>query len=409
MAVIVQKFGGTSVGSLERIEAVAEQIVKTKRQGHQVVAVLSAMSGETNRLTKLAKSIDANPSPRELDMLLASGEQVSIALLSIALIKRGFSAVSLLAHQIGLTTNNRFNKARILNVDNTRMLQELQQGHIVVVAGFQGVDDEGNVTTLGRGGSDTSAVAIATALQAKECQIFTDVDGVYTTDPRIDENAKKLSHVSFDEMLEMASSGAKVLQTRSVEFAGKHKMPLRVLSSFAAGDGTGITFEKEIDKAHPVSAITSHKDEAMIRLVGVQHGAKFRDELFSALADGDIEIDMVIQTSSSADVKAKLNINFTVHRNDYPGALQLVHSLANTFLIDEVSGDEQLVKVSAIGNGMRSHTGVAASIFSSLHHKNIEIYLISTAEIKISVLVKEQDLQLAVRTLHEKFQLNTII
>ncbi|KGJ93469.1 aspartate kinase [Thalassotalea sp. ND16A] len=409
MAVIVQKFGGTSVGSLERIEAVAEQIVKTKRQGHQVVAVLSAMSGETNRLTKLAKSIDGNPSPRELDMLLASGEQVSIALLSIALIKRGFSAVSLLAHQIGLTTNNRFNKARILNVDNTRMLQELQQGHIVVVAGFQGVDDEGNVTTLGRGGSDTSAVAIATALQAKECQIFTDVDGVYTTDPRIDDNAKKLSHISFDEMLEMASSGAKVLQTRSVEFAGKHKMPLRVLSSFAAGEGTSITFEKEIDKAHPVSAIASHKDEAMIRLVGVQHGATFRDELFSALADADIEIDMVVQTSSSADVNAKLNINFTVHRYDYSVALQLVQTLATRFHIDDVSGDKQLVKVSAIGNGMRSHTGVAASIFSSLHHKNIDIYLISTAEIKISVLVKEQDLHLAVRTLHKKFQLNTII
>lgn len=403
MAIIVQKFGGTSVGSLERIENVAEQIIKTKQQGHQVVAVLSAMSGETNRLTEFAKELDPNPSPRELDMLLASGEQVSIALLSIALIKRGHSAVSLLAHQIGLQTNNRFNKARILNVDNQRMLQELQQGHIVIVAGFQGIDNEGNITTLGRGGSDTSAVAIATALQAKECQIFTDVDGVYTTDPRIDESARKLPYVSFEEMLEMASSGAKVLQSRSVEFAGNHKMPLRVLSSFTEGNGTSITFEQQIDKSHPVSAITSHKDEAMISVSGVKHGEKFRSILLTLLAKADIEIDMLTQTAKDFD---KTNFTFTVHRNDYQQTLLLAKSLTADFSIDELDGNNKVVKVSAIGNGMRSHSGVAATLFECLLKHNIDVYLVSAAEIKISVLVKEGDLTRAVRFLHEKFKLN---
>ncbi|WNC71429.1 aspartate kinase [Thalassotalea psychrophila] len=406
MAIIVQKFGGTSVGSLERIENVAEQIIKTKRQGHQVVAVLSAMSGETNRLTELANQLDPNPSPREVDMLLASGEQVSIALLSIALIKRGFSAVSLLAHQIGLQTDNRFNKARILNVDNQRMLQELQQGHIVIVAGFQGVDHEGNITTLGRGGSDTSAVAIATALQAKECQIFTDVDGVYTTDPRIDENARKLPYVSFEEMLEMASSGAKVLQSRSVEFAGNHKMPLRVLSSFTEGEGTSITFEQQADKKHPVSAITSHKDEAMICVVGIQCGEQFRSKLLILLAKVDIEIDMLTQTAKDVD---KINFTFTVHQHDYQQAMLITKSLTAKFSVDELFGDNRVVKVSAIGNGMRSHSGVAAKLFECLLANNIDVYLVSAAEIKISVLVKEENLTRSVQVLHKKFQLNTII
>ncbi|WNC69442.1 aspartate kinase [Thalassotalea nanhaiensis] len=406
MAVIVQKFGGTSVGSLERIEHVAQQIIKTKQQGHQVVAVLSAMSGETNRLTDLAVKLDPNPSARELDMLLASGEQVSIALLSIALIKRGYSAVSLLAHQIGMQTDNRFNKARILNVDNQRMLQELQQGHIVIVAGFQGVDSEGNITTLGRGGSDTSAVAIATALQAKECQIFTDVDGVYTTDPRIDENARKLPYVSFEEMLEMASSGAKVLQSRSVEFAGKHKMPLRVLSSFIEGEGTSITFEQQADKKHPVSAITSHKDEALISANGVIHGEKFRSKLLTLLAKVDIEIDMLTQTAEHVN---KINFSFTVHRNDYVQAMCIAKSLTTEFSVDELFGNNKVVKVSAIGNGMRSHAGVAAELFECLFANNINVFLVSAAEIKISVLVKEADLIRAVQILHKKFQLNTII
>ncbi len=403
MAIIVQKFGGTSVGSLKRIEAVAEQIIKTKNQGHQVVAVLSAMSGDTNRLLNLAKQLDANPSPRELDMLLASGEQVSISLLAIALIKRGYSAVSLLAAQIGLKTNNRFNKARILDIDTTRMLTELQQGHIVIVAGFQGCDDEGNITTLGRGGSDTSAVAIATALHAKECQIYTDVDGVYTTDPRVDATAKKLDHITFDEMLEMASAGAKVLQNRAVEYAGKHKMPLRVLSSFSDGSGTKIEFSEQSVASHPVSAITAHQDEAMLSLVGIAEHGRVIAMLFNELANADIEVDMIVQTALSAE---KINLNFTVHRNVYQQAQLIVAGLNNVVQIDALSGNDRLVKISAIGNGMRSHTGVAASMLSALYDAGIEVYLISTAEIKISVLVKQQDLTSAVQVLHTKFELN---
>lgn len=405
MAVIVQKFGGTSVGSLKRIEAVADQIIKTKQQGHQVVAVLSAMSGETNRLTELAKGLDENPSPRELDMLLASGEQVSISLLAIALIKRGFSAVSLLAHQIGLRTNNRFNKARIIDIDNKRMLTELQQGHIVIVAGFQGVDDEGNITTLGRGGSDTSAVAIASALQAKECQIFTDVDGIYTTDPRITSDAQKLPQVSFDEMLEMASSGAKVLQTRSVEFAGKHNMPLRVLSSFEQGSGTVIKFEQEQDVAHPVTAITSHKDEAMLSLSGTSECKSIIPMLFAQLSEHDIELDMIAQT---CDNNGNINLNFTVHRIDYRNAYELLLNFATKQSIEHISGNPELVKISAVGNGMRSHTGVASTFINCLHDDGIETFLMTTAEIKISVLVKEQDLSRSVQLLHRKFQLNTL-
>lgn len=405
MAVIVQKFGGTSVGSLKRIEAVADQIIKTKQQGHQVVAVLSAMSGETNRLTELAKGLDDTPSPRELDMLLASGEQVTISLLAIALIKRGYSAVSLLANQIGLRTNNRFNKARIIDIDNKRMLTELQQGHIVIVAGFQGVDDEGNITTLGRGGSDTSAVAIASALHAKECQIFTDVDGIYTTDPRIDNNAQKLPQVSFEEMLEMASSGAKVLQTRSVEFAGKHNMPLRVLSSFTEGAGTVIQFEQESDLTHPVTAITSHKDEAMLSLSGPLKCKYLIPKLFIELSEQDIELDMIAQT---CDKQGNVNLNFTVHRNEYQQAYEIIKTFATTHGPIDVGGNKQLVKISAVGNGMRSHTGVASALINSLQDANIEIFLMTTAEIKISVLVEEQDLSRSVQILHKKFQLNTL-
>ena len=403
MAIIVKKFGGTSVGSLERIEAVAEQIIATKQQGHQVVAVLSAMSGETNRLTQMAKQLDTNPSPRELDMLLSSGEQVSISLLAIALIKRGYSAVSLLAHQIGLQTNSRFNKARILDIDNTRMLTELQQGHIVIVAGFQGVDFEGNITTLGRGGSDTSAVAIATSLRAKECQIYTDVDGVYSTDPRVDANAKKLPHVSFDEMLEMASTGAKVLQTRSVEFAGHHKMPLHVLSSFSEGDGTQITFEQSENKSHPVTAITYLNDEVLFSISHQGDAAYIRTEIFAQLAENDIEIDML----SESQINDKLtDLQFTVQHSE-KHKTELVLSQQSLKLEHfNWHARQHLVKISAIGNGMKSHCGVASEFFDCLKQQNIELFLVSTAEIKISVLVLQTEMERAVQALHKKFKLN---
>lgn len=399
----MQKFGGTSVGSLERIEAVAEQIIQTKSRGHQVVAVLSAMSGETNRLLDLAHQLDANPSPRELDMLLASGEQVSISLLAMALIKRGYSAVSLLANQIGLRTNNRFNKARIKYIDNTRMLTELQQGHVVIVAGFQGCDDEGNVTTLGRGGSDTSAVAIAASLQAKECQIFTDVDGVYTTDPRIEAQAKKLDQVSFEEMLEMASSGAKVLHSRSVEFAGAHKMPLRVLSSFKSGSGTKINFNEANLTNNPVTAIASQKDEAMLTLFGISNDSLLKKELFLALAEADIEVDMIQQAS----INHKSNdLIFTLHRNDYLKADEIVNGLIRSNLLDKSCGDDKLVKMSLIGSGIRSNTKVSRQLFECLHENNIELFLISSSEIKISFLVKPQVHDLLVKALHQKFKLD---
>lgn len=403
MAIIVQKFGGTSVGTIERIEAVAEQIIKTKGQGHQVVAVLSAMSGETNRLTDLAVQIDEKPSARELDMLLASGEQVSIALLAIALIKRGYSAVSLLANQIGLHTNNRFNKARILSIDNTRMLTELQQGHIVIVAGFQGCDDEGNVTTLGRGGSDTSAVAIAHSLQAKECQIFTDVDGVYTTDPRIDENAKRLEHISFDEMLEMASSGAKVLHSRSVEFAGKYRMPLRVLSSFESGKGTEISFDKESDSKLPVTAIAVDKNEVLFNLDGIVDYNEFSVRFFDAMAKSDLETDMIVQ---SGVLQQKSAMSFTVQLSEYTQCLEILTEFKENGLIGSISWNNYLVKVSIIGNGMRSHTGIMAKVLSTLFDQNIEIFLISSSEIKISVLINQSELTSAVRNLHSAFKLN---
>ncbi|TRX55799.1 aspartate kinase [Thalassomonas sp. M1454] len=402
MAIIVQKFGGTSVGSLERIEAVAEQIIQTKNRGHQVVAVLSAMSGETNRLLDLAHQIDAKPSPRELDMLLASGEQVSISLLAIALIKRGYSAVSLLANQIGLRTNNRFNKARIKYIDNTRMLTELQQGHVVIVAGFQGCDDEGNITTLGRGGSDTSAVAIAASLQAKECQIFTDVDGVYTTDPRIEAQAKKLEQVSFDEMLEMASSGAKVLHSRSVEFAGAHQMPLRVLSSFNSGTGTKITFNEANLTNNPVTAIASQKDEAMFTLLGIKDFKLLHKELFLALAEADIEVDMLQQSVVN---HSSNDLSFTLHRNDYSSASEIISQLIRSNLIEDYIGDSELVKLSLIGRGIRANTSINRLLFDCLHENNVELFLMSSSEIKISFLVKPHVHDSLVKALHKKFKL----
>ncbi|QBY05104.1 aspartate kinase [Thalassotalea sp. HSM 43] len=404
MAIVVQKYGGTSVGSPSRIEKVAEQIIATKNQGHSVVVVVSAMAGDTNRLVDLASQVDQNPSPRELDMLLAAGEQVSISLLSMALIKRGYSAISLLAHQAGIHTNNRFNKARIKDIDTRRMLIELQQGHVVVVAGFQGMDSEGNVTTLGRGGSDTTAVAIASALRAKECQIFTDVDGVYTTDPRIEASAKKLDHVSFEEMLEMASCGAKVLQPRAVEFAGQNKMPLRVLSSFTDGDsdGTQICYEPEVDRQHPVTAIACQDDEILFSVKSMLPLSELRTRLFAELAEADVEIDMI---SHQANAQSK-DLNFTIARKDLVAAEDICKEFVSVKLISAYHCLKQLSKVSVIGNGMRSHCGVAAGVFATLQQQAIDVFLVSTAEIKLSVLMKQGDAPLAISSLTKKFNLN---
>ncbi|WP_394174041.1 aspartate kinase [Thalassotalea litorea] len=400
MAIIVQKFGGTSVGSPDRIKAVASQVIATRQQGHQVVVVLSAMSGETNRLMDLARSIDKAASGRELDMLLASGEQVSISLLAMSLIQQGFSAVSFLGHQIGIRTNNRFNNARIIDVDNKRLKAELEQGHVVIIAGFQGVDYENNITTLGRGGSDTSAVAIAAALQAKECQIYTDVDGVYTTDPRIDPSARRLKSITFEEMLEMASAGAKVLQTRSVQYAGKFKVPLRVLSSFMPGEGTMIDFQQEAASTNPVSAVTAHKDEAMFSLSSDAELVELNARIFSELADQDVEVDMIVQSCTKP---GKMNLNFTVHRRDFGKTQECLQGLVGTLGLTDIEGNQQLAKVSVIGNGMRCHTGITAQIFATLAQANIKVFLVSTSEIKISVLVVESDLQRAVQALHKKF------
>ncbi|WP_371188452.1 aspartate kinase [Thalassotalea maritima] len=402
MAIIVQKFGGTSVGSPSRIEQVADTIIATKNQGHEVVVVVSAMAGETNRLQSLANDIDDNPSARELDMLLSSGEQVTTALLAMALIKRGYAAISLLGHQAGIYTNNRFTKARIKDIDCTRMLQELQQGHVVIVAGFQGVDREGNITTLGRGGSDTSAVAIAAALQAKECQIFTDVDGVYTTDPRIDSKATKLKHISFDEMLELASCGAKVLQSRSVEFAGQNKMPLRVLSSFESGSGTQIRYEDDIDNRNPVTAVAALRDEILVNVRVSKESALIRNQLFNALAAADVEIDMI----SDFDGENFKDLKLTMARKDLHVTSDLLSTLQSRRIIDAFSIRDELTKVSIVGNGMKSHSGVAADIFNCLHDAGVDIHLISTSEIKVSVLIKQQFTDVAVKALTQKFNLN---
>lgn len=421
MALLVQKFGGTSVGSLSRIEAVADQVIATVNEGHQVVVVLSAMAGETNRLLSLATELDQTPAKRELDALLASGEQVSISLLAIALIKRGYSAVSLLSHQVTVKTDNRFGKARIQEVGNQRLLEELDQGHIVIVAGFQGVDNEGNITTLGRGGSDTSAVAIAAAIKASECQIFTDVDGVYTTDPRIEPKAKKLSFVTFDEMIELASLGAKVLQIRAVEYAGKYHLPIRVLSSFSQGKGTLIGLPNQLNASkragvaimqgegyvsRPVSGITYHKDEAMISLSNLELRQHTIAEIFTALGDEGIEVDMIVQTINTSGL---VNVSFTVHREDCELGKEILLNVLKNHQNCTIQVNTKVVKISAVGNGMKSHAGVAGTMFTALAQDNIQIQLISTSEIKVSVLIAEKYLELAVRALHSAFELDALL
>jgi aspartate kinase len=405
MALIVQKYGGTSVANVERIRAVAERVAKFKMLGHQVVVVLSAMSGETNRLIGLAKEIQSSPDPRELDAMISTGEQVTIALLAMALKDLGLKARSYTGAQVPILTDNAFTKARILSIDETNMRRDLDSGHVVVVAGFQGVDADGNITTLGRGGSDTTGVALAAALKADECQIYTDVDGVYTTDPRIVPTARRLKTITFEEMLEMASLGSKVLQIRSVEFAGKYKVKLRVLSSFQEeGDGTLITFEED-DKMEQaiISGIAFNRDEAKITVVGVPDHPGIAYQILGPVADANIDVDMIVQNVGHAKTT---DFTFTVHRNDFAKAMDIVKTTAASIGASEVTGDDKIAKVSIVGVGMRSHVGIARKMFETLSKENINLQMISTSEIKISVVVEDKYLELAVRALHQAFELD---
>lgn len=404
MALIVQKYGGTSVGSADRIKNVAQRVARFKAQGHQVVVVVSAMSGETNRLVDLAKSIQSSPDPRELDVLIATGEQVTIALLSMALMEMGLKAKSYTGSQVRILTDDAFNKARILSIDEATLRRDLDAGYVAVVAGFQGVDEQGNITTLGRGGSDTTGVALAAALKADECQIYTDVDGVYTTDPRIVPEARKLKTITFEEMLEMASLGSKVLQIRSVEFAGKYKVKLRVLSSFEEeGEGTLITFEDDTMEQPIISGIAFNRDEAKITLLGVPDRPGIAAAILGPVADGHIDVDMIIQNVGADGTTT--DFTFTVHRNEYTKAMGILKGVQATIGGRELKGDDKIAKVSLVGVGMRSHSGIASSMFRALAGEGINIQMISTSEIKISVVIDEKYLELAVRVLHKAFEL----
>ncbi len=402
MALIVQKYGGTSVGDVERIQRVAQRVATTRRQGHDVVVVVSAMSGETNRLTALAQEISPRPDPRELDVLLSTGEQVTIALLAMALQAQGQPARSFTGAQVRILTDAAHTKARIQAIDQAPIREQLTQGRVVVVAGFQGVDENGNITTLGRGGSDTTAVALAAALGADECQIYTDVDGVYTTDPRVEPKARRLDSVTYEEMLEMASLGAKVLQIRSVEFASKYNVPLRVLSSFEDGPGTLITSEDQVMEKPLISGIAFNRDEAKLTVMGVPDQPGVASRILGPIGQANIEVDMIIQ---NVGADGTTDFTFTVHRNDYPRALEVLRGVAESLGAREISGDDRIVKVSLVGVGMRSHAGIAGRMFDALAKEGINIRMISTSEIKISVVVDEKYLELAVRTLHEAFEL----
>jgi aspartate kinase len=404
MALIVQKYGGTSVGSVERIEAVAEKVKACRDSGNQIVVVVSAMSGETNRIVALAKQIDPDPTPRELDVAMATGEQVTIALLTIALEKRGVPARSYTGSQVKILTDSAHNKARIVDIDGQRVRSDLEDGWVIVVAGFQGMDQDGNITTLGRGGSDTSAVAIAVAVKADECQIYTDVDGVYTTDPRVVPNARRMERVTFEEMLEMASLGSKVLQIRAVEFAGKYNVPLRVLSSFEEGPGTLITFEEEGMEQPVISGIAFQRDEAKLTIRGVPDKPGVASQILSAVSDQNIEVDMIVQNIAN---DGTTDFTFTVHRNDYKQALDALEKIGNRLEAREAIGDQRIVKVSLVGVGMRSHAGIASKMFEALANEGVNIQMISTSEIKISVIINEKYLELAVRALHDAFELET--
>jgi len=406
VALIVQKYGGTSVGSTERIKNVARRVARFKEKGHQIVVVLSAMSGETNRLIGLAKEIQAEPDPRELDVIVSTGEQVTIGLLTMALKELGLKAKSYTGAQVRILTDDAHTKARILSIDEHNIRADLVNDYVVVVAGFQGADKDGNITTLGRGGSDTTGVAIAAALGADECQIYTDVDGVYTTDPRMVPEARRLKSITFEEMLEMASLGSKVLQIRSVEFAGKYEVKLRVLSSFEEeGEGTLITFEDK-DKMEQaiISGIAFNRDEARVNVLGVPDKPGIAYQILGPVSDANIDVDMIIQ---NVGVDGTTDFSFTVHRNEFTKTMDILNKqVAPHIGAREVVGDSKAAKVSVVGVGMRSHVGIASKMFRTLSEEGINIQMISTSEIKISVVIDEKYLELAVRVLHKAFDLD---
>ena len=406
MALIVQKFGGTSVANPDRINAVAERVAKYYKEGNQVVVVVSAMSGETNKLLSLAEEMMEDPDPRELDMVVSPGEQVTAGLTALALINMGLKAKSYAGHQIKILTDEAYGKARILNIDSNKIQDDLKAGFIVVVAGFQGVDSDGNITTLGRGGSDTTAVAVAAALKADECQIYTDVDGIYTTDPRVVPEARKLKSITFEEMLEMASLGSKVLQTRSVECAGKFKVRLRVLSSFEIkGDGTVITFEEDEKMENPIiSGIAFNRDEAEVNVLGVPDTPGIAYQILGPIAEANIDVDMIIQNVGK---DGATDFTFTVHKRDLTKTLKIINDeVKDKINAREVVGDEKIAKLSLVGVGMRSHAGVASKMFKTMADEKINISTISTSEIKISVILEEKYLDNAVRVLHKAFDLD---
>ncbi|QEY24388.1 aspartate kinase [Neisseria animalis] len=405
MALIVQKYGGTSVGSAERIKNVAKRVAKFRAEGHDVVVVVSAMSGETNRLVALAHEMQEIPDPRELDVVLSTGEQVTIGLLAMALKNIGVDAKSYTGWQVAVKTDTAHTKARIEDIDSGKLLDDLKAGRVVIVAGFQGISSEGNISTLGRGGSDTSAVALAAALKADECQIYTDVDGVYTTDPRVVPEAKRLDTITFEEMLELASLGSKVLQIRSVEFAGKYKVRLRVLSSLQdGGNGTLITFEEDnhMERA-AVTGIAFDKNQARINVRGVPDKPGVAYQILGAVADANIEVDMIIQNVGN---EGTTDFSFTVPRGDYKQTLELLNKQKDSIGATDIDGDDTVCKVSAVGMGMRSHVGVASKIFRTLAEEGINIQMISTSEIKVSVLIDEKYMELATRVLHKAFRLD---
>jgi aspartate kinase len=411
MALIVQKYGGTSVGTPERIKNLARRVARFKALGHQIVVVVSAMSGETNRLIGLAREVMADPDPRELDVMVSTGEQVTIGLTAMALMELGIKAKSYTGAQVRIVTDDAHTKARILHIDEQRIRADLNDGNVVVVAGFQGVDEQGNITTLGRGGSDTTGVALAAALKADECQIYTDVDGVYTTDPRVVPEARRLKSITFEEMLELASQGSKVLQIRSVEFAGKYKVKLRVLSSFEdEGEGTLITFEdsenKDSNMEQPIiSGIAFNRDEAKITVLGAPDKPGIAYQILGPIADANIDVDMIIQ-NTGAD--GTTDFTFTVHKNEMAKALSILRDQVQTHIgAREISGDDKIAKVSVVGVGMRSHVGIASQMFRTLAEEGINLQMISTSEIKIAVVIDEKYMELAVRVLHKAFGLES--